>query len=76
VIELVHEQMKEGINQEKTKELMSYILEFSVKNREELNHQSYQVTPTTITYRQEDLEHAGNANNEKPISFKKKPNKS
>lgn len=35
---------------------MSYILEFSVKNREELNHKpTYQITPTTITERHEDL---------------------
>lgn len=50
---------------------MSFILEFSVKNREELNHKnSIQVTPTTITNRQEEIEHI--THQDKNISFKKK----
>ena len=52
VIDLVHAQLREGVDQHKTRDLMAFILEFSVKNREELNQKSYQVTPTTITHRQ------------------------
>ena len=37
-----------------TKELFSVILDFSVKNREELNKCEEQQTPSTITGRQEE----------------------
>ena len=57
VIELVNLNLKGTFNHHKTKEMMSAILNFSMKNKEELNHYSNDksmITPTTITYRQEE----------------------
>jgi hypothetical protein len=74
VIDFVSANLKGTINNEKTKEMMSAILDFSVKNREELNKVPRQVhssVPSTIIDREEDEEEA-QLEVERCLNFKKK----
>ena len=54
MIELVNRQLGEGVDHSNTKEIMSVLLDFSLRNREELSKKDQAtVTPTTTTHRQE-----------------------